>query len=86
MDSGNKQGSSSGGRGRYLPTGVSNEAYDIITSLHHKLNELWHIDEFLSDANDAHDKTVWQAVRDHDRADIDSLVAALKKSLGSTGS
>jgi len=77
MDTGNKQ------KKRYAPTGLSDEAFDIIVSLHHKLNELWHIDEAMADAGGG--QGPWQAIREHDRQDIDLLVQALKQSLNKSG-
>lgn len=84
MDSTNKQSSGAGSTGtggqRHMPTGVSDEAYDIITTLSNKLQELWRIDEFMADGR--HDRNVWQQIRQHDQDDVERLVQALKKSLG----
>ena len=83
MDSTNKQNTSAGraatGGQRHMPTGVTDETYDIITTLSNKLQELWRIDEFIADGR--YDRNVWQQIRQHDQDDVDRLVQALKKSL-----
>ena len=72
------------GGSRHMPTGVSDEAYDLITTLSNKLQEMWRIDEFLADAKRG-DRQVWEAIREHDRADVEQLAQALKRSLGQSG-
>jgi hypothetical protein len=67
------------GSGRHMPTGVSDETYDIITTLSNKLQEMWRIDEFIADGR--HDRQVWEQIRQHDQGDVEGLVQALKKSL-----
>ena len=63
-------------------TGVSDEAYDLMVTLTNKLQELWRLDEFISDGNRQGDRGLWERMRDHDREDVDALLAALKRALG----
>ncbi|HUS15533.1 MAG TPA: hypothetical protein VM536_11020 [Chloroflexia bacterium] len=77
-------GTGNKGGGRHMPTGVSDEAYDLITTLSNKLQEMWRIDEFLGDSKRG-DRQIWETIREHDRADVEQLAQALKRSLSQGG-
>ena len=66
-------------------TGVSDETYDLISALSVKLEEMWRIDEFMDDDEDAREKQMWQQIRDQDEQQVDMLLRALKKHLGDIG-
>ena len=61
-------------------TGVSDATYDLLATLTNKLDEIWHIDEILNDEEDA-DRYLWQQIREHDAADVRSLLRALRRHL-----
>ncbi len=69
----------------HQPTGVSDETYDLISALAVKLEEMWRIDEFMSDDEDTREKQMWEQIRDQDHAQVEMLLRALKKHLGDIG-
>lgn len=78
MDSNRNTQNQGGTRSR---TGVSDEAYDLMVTLTNTLQELWRLDAFIDDSNRQQDRQLWEQMRDHDRADVTALLAALKREL-----
>ena len=76
MDTSSKQ--SQGGQGS--PTGVSDEAYDLMTTLSNKLLELWRVEQFAQDQKRG-SRQVWEMIRRHDQEEVQALLQELKKSL-----
>jgi hypothetical protein len=62
-------------------TGVSDATYDLLATLTNKLDEIWHIDEFIDQDMDDPDRPVWQQIRDHDADDVRQLLLALRRHL-----
>ena len=62
-------------------TGVSDATYDLLAALTAKLDEIWHIDEFLQEDPDDPDRPVWEQIRAHDTADVRALLRALRRHL-----
>jgi hypothetical protein len=81
MDTSSKQSQSgqsqSGQSGR---TGVSDEAYDLMTTLSNKLQELWRVEKFAQDQQRG-SRHVWESIRQHDQQDVQALLQELKKTL-----
>jgi hypothetical protein len=62
-------------------TGVSDATYDLLATLTNKLDEIWHIDEFIDQDMDDPDRPVWARIRDHDADDVRHLLRALRRHL-----
>jgi hypothetical protein len=62
-------------------TGVSDATYDLLATLTNKLDEIWHIDEFIDQDMGDPDRPVWQQIRDHDADDVRQLLRALRRHL-----
>ena len=62
-------------------TGVSDATYDLLVTLTNKLDEVWHIDEVLSEDADDPDRAVWEQIRAHDAADVRLLLGTLRRHL-----
>jgi hypothetical protein len=71
---------SSTSRGQGSRTGVSDETYDLMTTLSNKLQELWRVEEFAQDQKRGN-RQVWESIRQHDQEDVQALLQELKKSL-----
>jgi hypothetical protein len=61
-------------------TGVSDETYDLMTTLSNKLQELWRVEKFAQDQKRGN-RQVWESIRQHDQEDVQALLQELKKSL-----
>jgi hypothetical protein len=70
--------STQGGQG--ARTGVSDEAYDLMTTLSNKLQELWRVEQFAQDQKRG-SRQVWELIRRHDQEEVQALLQELKKSL-----
>jgi hypothetical protein len=79
MDTSSKQ-SQSGQSGQSSRTGVSDEAYDLMTTLSNKLQELWRVEQFAQDQQRG-SRQVWELIRRHDQEEVQALLQELKKSL-----
>lgn len=62
-------------------TGVSDATYDLLATLTNKLDEIWHIDEFIDQDMEDPDRPVWQRIREHDADDVRQLLLALRRHL-----
>jgi len=82
MDTSSKQSQSgqSGQSGQSSRTGVSDEAYDLMTTLSNKLQELWRVEQFAQDQQRG-SRQVWELIRRHDQEEVQALLQELKKSL-----
>ncbi len=62
-------------------TGVSDATYDLLATLTNKLDEIWHIDEFIDQDLEDPDRPVWQQIREHDADDVRLLLRTLRRHL-----
>ena len=60
-------------------TGVSDATYDLLATLTNKLDEIWHIDEFIDEDREDPDRPVWQQIREHDADDVRLLLRTLRR-------